>query len=222
MQSATRGIVGDTAFAILPEITPRHTFYLTVFYQLLALIPVFIWPTHERFLGCLTLCGYASYLFGWHVHEKAILLVIFPISFLALRDRRILAAFVPLAVAGYISLFPLIFTSGEELIKNIYTFVWFVIFMMAFNQLVEVPDVQRRVFLLDRFNLFYMIGFVPLMFTTALVDRFIPNYEFLKLMAVSVYCSIGIIGSCVAFWWLYFFDDKLWTRAQVSAADKDK
>lgn len=218
--SATRGLVGDTAFAVLPEITPRHTFLLTLFYQLLALVPVFAWPTHARFLGCLTLCGYASYLFGWHVHEKAILLVIFPMSFLALHDRRILAAYVPLVVAGYISLFPLIFTSAEELVKDIYTFVWFVMFMMSFNQLVRVADVRRRVFLLDRFNLFYMAGFVPLMLATALVDRVLPQYEFLRLMAVSVYCSIGIIGSCAAFWWLYFFDDKLWTDEVPATKDR--
>ena len=43
---------------------------LTLFYQIMALIPLFIQPTYRRFVGALTLCGYASFLFGWHVHEK--------------------------------------------------------------------------------------------------------------------------------------------------------
>jgi alpha-1,3-glucosyltransferase len=32
--SVTRGLVGDTSFAVLPEITPRLTFILTILSQL--------------------------------------------------------------------------------------------------------------------------------------------------------------------------------------------
>lgn len=78
INSVTRGLVGDTAFAVLPEITPRVTFILTLVFQLLPLIKLFAKPTFDNFVGAVTLCGYASFLFGWHVHEKAILLVIFP------------------------------------------------------------------------------------------------------------------------------------------------
>lgn len=42
---------------------------------------LFFKPTHDNFIGAVTLCGYASFLFGWHVHEKAILLVIFPFRY---------------------------------------------------------------------------------------------------------------------------------------------
>ncbi|CAN6674576.1 dolichyl pyrophosphate Glc1Man9GlcNAc2 alpha-1,3-glucosyltransferase [Trichomonascus vanleenenianus] len=209
--SATRGIVGDVSFAVLPDIAPRTTFVLTVFYQLLALGPLFLWPNIDRFLASLTLCGYASFLFGWHVHEKAILLVIFPMSFLALKDRRILQCFIPLAVAGYISLFPLIFTSGEALLKSLYTFVWFVMFLQSFNTLVRVSSAaKRRIFLLDRAVMFYLFGFVPLLIGVNLIDRLLPRFEFLQLMMMSVYCSIGVIGSWAGFSWLYFFDDVLW------------
>ena len=36
-------------------------------------------PTYKSFLTALTLCGYTSFMFGWHVHEKAILLVLVPL-----------------------------------------------------------------------------------------------------------------------------------------------
>jgi hypothetical protein len=36
-------------------------------------------PTYKSFVTALTLCGYTSYMFGWHVHEKAILLVLVPL-----------------------------------------------------------------------------------------------------------------------------------------------
>uniref|UniRef100_A0A060T0W9 Alpha-1,3-glucosyltransferase n=1 Tax=Blastobotrys adeninivorans TaxID=409370 RepID=A0A060T0W9_BLAAD len=210
--SGTRGLVGDVAFALLPEVTPKLTFFLTLFYQVLALVPVLVQPTHDRFLASMTLCGFASYLFGWHVHEKAILLVIFPFSFLALHDRRLLSSFVPLTVAGYISLFPLIFTSGELIIKSLYTFVWFVMIFLSFNHLVKVSSIKRRVFLMDRAILIYLVGFAPLLAFTSAVKYVLPRYEFLDLMLISVYCSIGIIGSWAGFSWLYFYDEELWKK----------
>lgn len=209
--SSTRGIVGDVTFAILPEVTPKLTFILTLFYQVLALIPLFLWPTYPRFLASVTLCGYASFLFGWHVHEKAILLVIFPFSFLALRDSRLLSAFVPLSVSGYLSLFPLLFTPGEALLKSLYTFVWFLMFHLSFKNLVKVRPYHSHIFLLDRASLIYMVGFVPLMISSFVLDRIAGGkYEFAYLMAISVYCSIGVIGSWAGFSWLYFFDDQIW------------
>ncbi|ODQ66492.1 ALG6, ALG8 glycosyltransferase [Nadsonia fulvescens var. elongata DSM 6958] len=207
----TRGIVGDIAFQVLPDITPKTTFLLTLFYQITGLVPLFLWPSFERFIGGVTLCGFASFLFGWHVHEKAILLVIFPFSFLVLRDRRLLVAFIPLTVSGYISLFPLIFTSGEFLLKTLYTFVWFVMFHLWFGyQLVEVrrPS-SRRVFLLDRVNLIYMVGFIPIVMLGSLLDNK-PGFEFLSLLIISIYSSIGVIGSWASFSWLYFCDPDMW------------
>ena len=58
INSVTRGLVGDTAFAVLPEITPRTTFVLTLIFQLLPLVKLFAKPTFDNFvgLGCLG-CG---------------------------------------------------------------------------------------------------------------------------------------------------------------------
>lgn len=95
----------------------------------------FVQPTWELFVGTITLCGYASFLFGWHVHEKAILLVLVPFSLIALKDRRYLGAFRPLAVSGHVSLFPLLFTSQEFPIKTVYTIFWLVTFLLAGDRL---------------------------------------------------------------------------------------
>lgn len=92
-------------------------------------------PQWDIFIGAVTLCGYASFLFGWHVHEKAILLVIIPFSLIALKDRRYLGAFRPLAVSGHVSLFPLLFTAAEFPIKTVYTLTWLITFLLAFDRL---------------------------------------------------------------------------------------
>lgn len=153
VNSVTRGLVGDTSFAVLPNITPRTTFILTLAAQIVsptlslskplkltpskpALIKLFLTPTWHTFVSTLTLCAYASFLFGWHVHEKAILLVVIPFSLLALKDRRYLGAFRPLAVAGHVSLFPLLFTAMEFPVKVVYTIFWLVAMLLVFERVV--------------------------------------------------------------------------------------
>ncbi|KAK7208318.1 family 57 glycosyltransferase [Myxozyma melibiosi] len=204
--SLTRGLVGVTSFSVLPDVQPRATFMLTLLSQILSLIPLLITPSFDNFMSALTLCGYASFLFGWHVHEKAILLVIIPFSFLSLKDRRYLTPFYLLTVSGYISLFPLIFTSAEAFIKYLYTFTWIFVFYNVFGGLAPVRF-PKRVFLLDRIARVFLLGFIPLLLFAGLYERLpvLRNYEFLKLMMISSYCSVGIIGSFIGFSWLYFF-----------------
>lgn len=200
LESVTRGLVGDTSFAVLPNIAPQQCFGLTLAFQLLALTRLWLKPTWDTFVGALTLCGYASFLFGWHVHEKAILLVIIPFSLIALKDRSYLASFRPLAVAGYISLFPLLFTAQEYPIKTAYTIGWLILFLYAFDRLAPAPS-RQRVFLLDRFALLYNTISVPLIIYCSVVHQMVfkDKYEFLPLMFTSTYCAVGVITSWVGF-----------------------
>ncbi|KAK5695038.1 glycosyl transferase [Elasticomyces elasticus] len=205
VNSVTRGLVGDTSFAVLPDISPRTTFVLTLAAQIPALTKLFFRPTWDNFVATLTLCAYASFLFGWHVHEKAILLVIIPFSLLALKDRRHLGAFRPLAVSGHVSLFPLLFTAMEFPIKIVYTVVWLAVFLLAFDRLAP-PSEKPRVFLLDRFSLLYIAVAVPLLVYCSLVHQlfFGAKYEFLPLMFVSSYSAIGVVGSWLGFLVVFF------------------
>lgn len=205
LQSVTRGLVGDTAFAVLPDITPRVCFALTLVFQAIPLLRLFRRPTWDNFIGAVTLCGYASFLFGWHVHEKAVLLVIIPFSLVALRDRRHLGAFRPLAVAGHVSLFPLLFTPAEFPVKTVYTVLWLLLFLMAFDSLAPASD-RARLFLFDRFSTLYIAVSIPLIVYCSLVHGIVfgKRYEFLPLMFTSSYSAIGVVGSWVGFMVVYF------------------
>ncbi|KAJ9215574.1 CAZyme family GT57 [Paecilomyces variotii] len=206
LSSVTRGLVGDTSFAVLPEVTKEQTFALTFIFQLLPLIKLWFRPDWETFVGALTLCGYASFLFGWHVHEKAVLLIIIPFSLIAIKDRRYFGAFKPLAVAGHVSLFPLLFTAAEFPIKTVYTILWLVLFLFVFDH-VAPPSTRPRVFLLDRFSLFYITIAIPLIVYCSLVHQLIfgfGRYEFLPLMFMSSYSALGVVGSWVGFMVVYF------------------
>ena len=162
-------------------------------------------PDWDTFVGAITSCGYASFLFGWHVHEKAILLILIPFSLIALKDRRFLGAFRPLAVAGHISLFPLLFTPAEFPVKATYTIFWLMLFLYTFDRLVPASN-RRRIFLLDRFSFLYIVVSIPLIVYCSLVHEIIfgSRYEFLPLMFTSAYSAVGVLGSWIGFMVVYF------------------
>ncbi|KAI9037838.1 dolichyl-P-Glc:Glc1Man(9)GlcNAc(2)-PP-dolichol alpha-1,3-glucosyltransferase ALG8 [Aspergillus affinis] len=206
LASVTRGLVGDSSFAVLPEVTKEHTFILTLLFQLLPLVKLWLRPDWDTFVGAITLCGYASFLFGWHVHEKAVLLIIIPFSLIALKDRRYFSAFRPLAVAGHVSLFPLLFTAAEFPIKTVYTILWLILFLFVFDQVAPVPE-RPRIFLADRFSLLYHTVAIPLIVYCSLIHQLIfglGRLEFLPLMFMSSYSALGVVGSWVGFMVVYF------------------
>ncbi|KAJ5166041.1 hypothetical protein N7492_006337 [Penicillium capsulatum] len=206
LTSVTRGLVGDTSFAVLPEVTKEYTFLLTLVFQLIPLVKLWFRPDWDTFVGAVTLCGYASFLFGWHVHEKAILIVIIPFSLIALKDRRHFSAFRPLAVAGHVSLFPLLFTAAEFPLKTVYTIFWLVLFLFVFDRVAPVPE-SPRIFVFDRFSLLYLTISIPLIVYCSMLHQMIFGFErleYLPLMFMSSYSALGVVGSWVGFMVVYF------------------
>lgn len=139
------------------------------------------------------------------MHEKAILLVLIPFSLLALKDRRHLGAFRPLAVAGHVSLFPLLFDAAEFPVKAVYTILWLVLFLLVFDRLAPVSS-RPRVFLLDRFSFLYIAVSIPLILYCSLLHRLVfgTRYEFLPLMFTSSYSAVGVVASWLGFLVVYF------------------
>lgn len=131
--------------------------------------------------------------------------MIIPLSLVALKDRRYLGAFRPLAVAGHVALFPLLFTAAEFPVKTAYTIFWLILFLLVFDGLAPVSP-QARVFLLDRFSFLYIAVSIPLILYCSLLHQFVfgKRYEFLPLMFTSSYSAIGVVGSWIGFLVVYF------------------
>ncbi|KAF8165457.1 glucosyltransferase [Crassisporium funariophilum] len=163
VSSSSRGLVGDTIFAVLPNVKPIHTFIITLAFQTVWLIKLWRNPSYKSFLTALTLCGWTSFLFGWHVHEKAVLLVLIPLSLLAAERQAYFRTFVLASVAGIFSLFPLIFTPAESVIKVIYSVLWLAfVYIPLSRRVYEYPKSLSYV-IMDFFEKLYLAGFTVLL-----------------------------------------------------------
>ncbi|CAO3588912.1 unnamed protein product [Absidia cylindrospora] len=206
--SMTRGYVGDTVFAVLPTVEAIHTLILTIVMQLLVLQVLWRQPTFDHFVSSLTLCGFASYLFGWHVHEKAIMLVLIPYSLMATKSVFHLRLFVILSSAGIMSLYPLLFHIQETPLKYLITVIWYLCILPGLCYCLQTK--LRR--LLTQVEMIYVMGLILMQAYTSIGHSLVfgdDRLEFLPLMMTSVYCAVGIMYA-----WLMLMYDHLTTQSQ--------
>ena len=112
--SMTGGLVQDISHAVLPSVPPFATAVVTLLAILPAVVKLWLSPhSLTSFLRALTICAWSSFMFGWHVHEKAILLVIIPLAVLATVSRTEAKLYLLTASTGHFSLFPLLFKVSE-------------------------------------------------------------------------------------------------------------
>ncbi|KAF9452438.1 glycosyltransferase family 57 protein [Macrolepiota fuliginosa MF-IS2] len=230
--STSRGLVGDTIFAAIPNVKPIHTFIVTLAFQSIILVKLWRNPTYKSFLTALTLCGYTSFLFGWHVHEKAVLLFLVPLSLLAAERHAYFRTFILCSVAGIFGLFPLIFTPGESIIKVLYSIVWLVlVYVPLRRQVYEYPrsfifvimDMLEKVYLMGFPFLLAFVGLFPAYMSRRVNDTRTSegqaaetSMEFLPLMVTSVYCALGIIWGYLRLLFVYLNEEKTY-QGQLSA-----
>ncbi|XP_074073074.1 dolichyl pyrophosphate Glc1Man9GlcNAc2 alpha-1,3-glucosyltransferase isoform X2 [Macrotis lagotis] len=141
------------------------------------------------FLRCLIVCALSSFMFGWHVHEKAILLAILPMSLLSVGKSQDAGIYLLLTTTGHYSLFPLLFTAPEFPIK--------VLLMLLFTvySFSSLKTLFRKEKLLNWMETIYLIGLGPLEICCELLFPFTPwklKYPFVPLFLTSVYCAAGI------------------------------
>ncbi|KAG8886505.1 glycosyl transferase [Tulasnella sp. 331] len=233
VSSTSRGLVGDTIFAIIPTVKPLHTFVITVAFQLVFLAKLWIVPTYRSFVCALTLCGYTSFMFGWHVHEKAVMLVLVPLrqDCSAADNHAHFRTFTIASVAGIFSLFPLLFTPAETLVKILYSVIWGVVVLQSLGRRVYEYPSSKLMVLVDFAEKAYISGFIVLqtfvtlypMLTTKsamvapeqevtvgsgdvkvdVMADVASQMEFLPLMLTSVYCALGLVWAFLRLGYLY-------------------
>lgn len=205
----TRGLVENAPHVILPSISPGTCLLLTF----LGIMPCCykLWkcpgnPLH--FIRCLVLCALTSFVFGWHVHEKAILLVIIPFTLLAVTWEQEARSYLLVSTVGFFSLFPLLFQPFELPTK---TLIFLIQCVYSFGNIAQLyqQQVSTKLCQLPLLNIvesLYVYNFVFIyLFDTVLVNLFglKEKFPFLNLLVISLYCSIGVLY-CYGRYFYYF------------------
>uniref|UniRef100_A0A8C9RAG1 Alpha-1,3-glucosyltransferase n=2 Tax=Scleropages formosus TaxID=113540 RepID=A0A8C9RAG1_SCLFO len=192
--SMTGGLVQEFQHSVLPSVSPLITLICTLISVSPALFSIWHRPCGARgFLRCCVICALGSFLFGWHVHEKAILMAILPLSILAVESKDDAGVFLILATTGHLSLFPLLFTTPEFPIK---------ILLMLLFTLYSFTSLKRlfrpECCLINTVESVYLSGLIPLEIFCELIyplTSWQQTFPFIPLLLTSVYCAFGIIYS---------------------------
>ncbi|XP_020715487.1 probable dolichyl pyrophosphate Glc1Man9GlcNAc2 alpha-1,3-glucosyltransferase isoform X3 [Ceratitis capitata] len=193
--TTSSGLVKEFAPLVLPNITPRTTFVLT----LLSMLPIMIkllayTPLRDAkatFLRAIVICSCSAFMFGWHVHEKAILMSLIPLCLLFhLYPTDAKHAFL-LSVVGYFSLFPLLFETSLLVLR--YALYLFYMFLM-YGQMVRLYTPLRD-YKTNLIENCYIYGFVLLPIYEHILSVNLNlhlSLPFLPLLLTSVYCALGV------------------------------
>jgi len=119
------GLVGVSKFGVLPQVGPPTTLVLVLLAMLPCLVKTWIKPKRShraeilQDVAYVNLCGF---VFGYHVHEKAVLHFMIPMAFGALLTKARASEHARAAWPAYISLMPLLFGPQERLLKQLVAF----------------------------------------------------------------------------------------------------
>lgn len=194
--SMTGGLVQEFQHSVLPSVSPSVTLVCTLLSILPAVFSIWLRPRGARgFLRCLVVCALGTFMFGWHVHEKAILIAILPLSILAVESREDAGIFLMLATTGHYSLFPLLFTVAELPIKILLMLLFT---LYSFSSLRMLFRGQGS--LLNPLEAAYLLGLFVVEVGCEIVYPLSPwqrTLPFVPLLVTSVYCALGVTYSFV-------------------------
>lgn len=200
------GLIGEHYHQVLPSVSPLVTMVITALTMTPCLAKLWLQPTPSHFLKALILCAYSSFLFGWHVHEKAIMMIILPMCFLVVKDHRYFNTFLLISTSGHISLFPLLFQPAETLIK-VCLFIAYSMMTFALFKIRSQKSGWTYGCTLSPFQLLYIVVLVLVQVYCTFLHGglgFLKRYEFLPLLMTSVSCAVGVVWS-----WLLCYHDFL-------------
>lgn len=200
--SSTSGLVQDIEHVVLPSVPPIITFILSFIFILgPSLFYVYKVTTGNKAnkksaanpdsLIILTIiCGYGSFLFGWHVHEKAVLLILIPLSYISFKNQDFAKLYFLMSLISNYSLFPLIFRKQEYPIKLLcfilFTFYNYSSLKFQFKGAFKM-DIPCRLAL---YGLIFLETYNVSIHYILSIDSKLP---YLPLMLTSIYCAVFVL-----------------------------
>ncbi|CAH8586553.1 unnamed protein product [Schistosoma rodhaini] len=219
----TGGLVENVEHVILPTIKPSHTALLSLLFMLPTLCVsirksrFFNFTTaviSRVFLKSVIITAWSCFMFGWHVHEKAVLMFLLPLNFFTLTsgEYRFLTFYV--STLGYYSLIPLIPTNAEfPAVISIYLahtcIHWLILFRILpinnkNNREKSISDQSRSQHIIQKIGCLHLWGLILLFIFTKIILPLTylgQRLPYLPLMLTSVYTAIGLFCSFLIFIW---------------------
>ncbi|XP_025269356.1 probable dolichyl pyrophosphate Glc1Man9GlcNAc2 alpha-1,3-glucosyltransferase [Camponotus floridanus] len=197
----TGGLVQEQNFFILPTPIPIVTFLLTF----LAILPA-LWcllckesyMNSKYFVRCIVLCALSSFMFGWHVHEKAILTAIIPLCVLAATNKEDARIFIILNSTGHTALLPLLYPD------NLFSLKLLLLLTYMLSSILVLTNQHVRS-LLQLYEWLYIISLPLITFYEMILHKLLlgDRLPFLPLAFTSIYCTIGITYCWILYYYIY-------------------
>lgn len=200
--SSTAGLVASIDPLVLPSISPGLTALLTFVSMTPALISLWRRPRSARlFVDAVAYCCLCAFMLGYHVHEKAILMVVLPMSLMCLDSPRRAGDWLSFGTLAHYSLLPLLFRPEETLIKFslVGFFFWASYWAIqryalssSSDSSVSSSDASTQQPWLSSLNKALLVGLLPLQICVGLIQPLLlPRLPFLPLMCISLYCALA-------------------------------
>ncbi|KAF0682748.1 Aste57867_25151 [Aphanomyces stellatus] len=191
------GLVQDAVFVVLPAVAP----WVCGVFTLLAMTPVlrdvYRYPDPSLFMPALVYCMLCSFLFGYHVHEKAILQVTLPLGLLAVESTRDAKLYRVATLVGNVSLFPLLFTPAEVGTRVVLTAAHALLAHVCLYPFHAHSLKLRRIKYtgigLALYQRLYLMAVVATAAVSMGLPYVLPRLPFLPLLLTSVSCAVGVV-----------------------------
>jgi len=188
------GLVGEGAgaFGVLPAVRPLGCLLLVLAAQapLLMRIAQGRVPRDAGALGrAVAYANLCSFVFGWHVHEKALLMVWLPLTLAALDSPRTAGRWLLFTAAASLGMGPLLFRPREHVLRVLVGTTAFCLSRL----LLRAHFKDALTVLLSPLEAAYCAGCL-VVDCLAPVAGALTGLEFLPLMLTSLYASLGVLG----------------------------
>lgn len=166
-------------------------------------LQVWKFPHPLAFAHAVVYCQMCSFMLGYHVHEKAILMAIIPAGMLAADSVADARVYLMMSIVGHVSLFPLLFEVRELPLKFILSMLHIMLAYVSLDRYhrgeQSAMRIRQKGIVFSTLETLYFAGlgalvvFVeflhPILFRSADGTLKMP---FLPLLLLSIYCTGGL------------------------------
>jgi len=195
--SSTGGLVEEIAHINLPTVKSWWTFVLTIAAMAPALWQLARRPSPRVALAVLSYASLCSFMLGWHVHEKAIMMTLLPLGLQATASVLDARAYLFLSIVGHYALLPLLFQPTETAPKLMLLATFTLASLILLRDYHRRQQGSRRIQFVGLFSAWergFLWGLLPLLLLTqAVLPLLLPRMAFLPLLLTSLYCTLGTL-----------------------------